>query len=144
MKIRADIADMLRDGLTDTQIARRAHVGHKTAAAARAALGLPKCRAGNKPQQSLEQALYDRSRPVDGGHREWTGATYRNTQHFKYDGERYLAGRAAFIVRWQRAPVGAVKPGCDYPGCVALDHVEDRPMRDRNRKTYAAIFGRSP
>ncbi|MFI1472081.1 hypothetical protein [Streptomyces wuyuanensis] len=143
MKIRADIAEMLRNGVTDTDIAARAHVTERTAAAARAALGIPKCRAGRKPQQSIEQALLDRSRPIDDGHRQWTGATYGKHQHLKHNGRRYTAARAAFIARYDREPVGAVIPGCGLPGCVAPDHMEDRPMRDRNRAVFAAIFGGS-
>jgi hypothetical protein len=47
------------------------------------------------------------------------------------------AYRIAFQIRHGREPVGYVKPGCEFDGCVHPDHVEDQPMRDQ----YAAIFG---
>jgi hypothetical protein len=47
------------------------------------------------------------------------------------------AYRIAFQIRWGREPVGYVKPGCEYDGCVHPEHVEDQPMREQ----YAAIFG---
>ncbi|MGW1939003.1 hypothetical protein [Streptomyces goshikiensis] len=141
MRVRTDVAEMLRDGLTDTQIARHAHVAHQTVAAARSALGLPKCKPGQKRQASLEQALRDRSREVEGGHWEWTGPRSNGLAVVRFDGRRYTACRAAFIVRHQRAPIGEVHPGCGRRDCVAPDHMDDRPARERNRATYAALFG---
>ncbi|MFE0270840.1 hypothetical protein ACFWZY_01670 [Streptomyces sp. NPDC058992] len=139
MKVRADVAELLHAGLANEEIARRTGVSTRVVADARRVLGLP----NRQSHASLEQALLGRSRAVEGGHREWTGPTYRNMQHFKFGGRRYLAARAAFIVRWGREPVGVVAPGCGVAACVAPEHVEDRPMRHRNRATYEAIFGGS-
>lgn len=141
MKVRSDIAEMLRDGLTDKQIARHARVGHKTAATARAALGIPKCIPGGKHQPSLEHALRSRSVQLADGHWEWTGPRHRGLPLVGFAGRRYTAARAAFVVRWGRAPFGEVRRGCDHDGCVAPDHMEDRPMRDHNSRTFNAIFG---
>lgn len=144
MKIRTDIAEMLRDGLTDIQIARHLHTAPKTVAAARASLGLPKTRPGKPRQLSLDQALRDRSRIVDGDHWEWTGPQSNGRPVVFFDGRRYTAARAAFILRHQRAPIGDVLPGCGRAGCVAPDHVDDRPARARNQATYDALFGGTP
>ncbi|MEU4348275.1 helix-turn-helix domain-containing protein [Streptomyces sp. NPDC023838] len=142
MKIRSDVAEMLRDGLTDTQIAARAHVSHRTVARARRALDIPRCRAGARSPDTLEHALRKRCRILDDGHWEWAGPTHSGGfTHFKFRGTRYTAPVAAFLVRYQRAPVGLVQAVCGMQGCVAPGHVEDRPMRDRTNDTYAAIFG---
>lgn len=141
MNIRADIAEMLRDGLTDRQIEKRAHVCHTTAAAARRALGLPKCRPGRKTEHTLAEALADRSRDIGDGHREWTGQFAGPCPVLRYRGIRTTAYRAAFVVRHGRKPVGEVRPGCGRPGCVAPDHMDDRPARERNAAAYKALFG---
>lgn len=138
MNVRTDIAEMLRDGLTDTQIAARAHVGHKTVAAARAALNIPKCRAGHKSEPSLDHLLRNRIRVV-GDHWEWTGQLIRTTPVARFHGHRYTGWRIAFVVRYGRPPVGTVRPGCGHPSCVR--HVADRPMREQLNTQYNAIFG---
>jgi hypothetical protein len=127
--------------MTITQTAARAHVSHKTVSAARNILDIPKCRPGTKPQLSLERAFADRTRATAGGHMEWAGQYDGPCPVFRFNGRRYTAYRAAFVVGHGREPVGFVKTGCEREGCVAPAHVEDRPMREKNRKAYAAIFG---
>ncbi|MEW1638605.1 hypothetical protein AB0469_31675 [Streptomyces sp. NPDC093801] len=141
MKIRADIAEMLRDGLTDRQIEKQAGVNHVRISAARAAMGIPKCRGGQRPQESLEKGLRDRAREVAGGHWEWLGTFSRSCPVFRFNGIRVTAYRAAFVARYGRRPVGAVRPVCGYPHCVAPDHVDDQAGRDRTDAVYAALFG---
>lgn len=141
MKVRADIAEMLREGLTDRQIELRAHVCHTTAAAARRALGLPKCRAGRKSEPTLAEALANRSRAVLDGHRVWTGQFSGPCPVLRYRGVRTTAYRAAFIVHHGGPPVGVVQPGCGESWCVAPQHMDDRPARERNRAAYKALFG---
>lgn len=141
MTVRPDIAEMLRDGLTDDQIARHAHADHRTVAAARAALGLPKCRGGRSSETTLAEALASRSRDIGDGHREWTGEFSSTSPVFRYRGVRTTAYRAAFIVRHGRRPVGGVRPGCGHPQCVAPDHVDDRPAREAHARTFKALFG---
>lgn len=141
MRVRADIAYLLREGLTDTQIAERAGVGHRTVAAARKALNIPKMHGGRRPELDPRRAFDQRTRPVDGGHLEWTGSRMGESPYLEFAGRRYTAGQFAFRLRHGRAPVGRVRAGCGYRGCVAPDHVEDEPMRAQLRSTYAAIFG---
>lgn len=143
MKIRTDVVDMLRDGLTDSQIARHAHVCRRTVAAARDALGLPKARPGNKSAPTIAHALAARSRSVNDGHREWTGMFSNGVPVLRIHGIRTTAYRAAWIDLHGRQPIGPVKPGCDRPGCVAPDHMDDRPARERNRAIFNALFGGS-
>lgn len=144
MKIRADIAELLRQGLTNAAIARQLRCDRKTVAATRAALRLPMTPPGSE-QRPLADLIAARTELVDGGHMRWTGTVNdTGTAVLNYLGAPKTAARLVFLLRYGRQPVGQVKTGCDYPGCVHPDHVEDRPMRERNRATYAAIFGRSP
>ncbi|MFF4576884.1 hypothetical protein ACFY15_00505 [Streptomyces sp. NPDC001373] len=141
MKIRADIAEMLRDGLTDRQIEKQAHVCHTTVAAARKDLGIPVCRGGARTTVSLAEAILMRSEPAGDGHRRWTGQLSAKVPVLRWHGRRTTAYRAAFIAHNHRAPVGIVQPGCGKSWCVAPAHMDDRPARERNRATYAALLG---
>lgn len=142
MKIRTDIAELLRAGLPDQVISKRLRCDRKTVAAARAALHLPKTPPGSQ-QRSLADLIAARTEPVDGGHLRWTGTVNAsNTAVLNYQGQGPRSvHRLVFINRYGREPVGKVRTGCDYPGCVHPDHVEDQPMRERNRATFNAIFG---
>lgn len=142
MKIRSDVADMLRDGHTHIHIMRTLHVAYPTVKAAREHLGLPDPKTGGRPAETPQAALDARTEPIDGGHRRWTG--YRGSTGgpmLACGGVNMSGYRLAFRIRHGREPVGRVTSGCDYEGCVAPDHVEDRPMREQLRTTYAAIFG---
>jgi hypothetical protein len=142
MEIRTDVADMLRAGHSDREIARRLHVDGKAVAALRKVLGLPRHKAGIKAASSPQDLFRQRTRPVDGGHLEWTGyRTSDGTPFFRWLKRGYTAGRVAFVMQHGRAPVGRVQPGCGYSGCVAPAHVEDQPMRDQLKKQMAGIFG---
>ena len=121
MKVRADIAAMLRDGHTDTYITAHAHVTHTTVAAARAALRIPKCRPGQRSPDSLEQVLQARTRPA-GIHLEWTGQYLRKTPIARY------RGRA--VVRFGGVVPGATLPGRDQ--VIAAVHNQAR-LGDRRR-----------
>lgn len=146
MKVRTDVADMLRDGLTNAQIARHARVSHRTIAAARTALGLPNCKGGNKSDPNIEEALRKRSQSTIDGHREWLGGVDGpgNTPVLRIHGVRTTAYRAAWIALHGRPPIGEVKPGCGRPRCVEPSHLDDRPARERNEAAYNALFGGAP
>jgi hypothetical protein len=144
VKIRADIAELLRAGLPDRVISKRLRCDRKTVAAARAALRLPKTPPGSR-QRPLADLLAARTEPVEGGHMRWTGTVNNAGSPVLNRGEGPRSvHRLVFIARHGSEPVGKVRTGCDYPGCVHEDHVEDQPMRERNRDTYAAIFGSLP
>lgn len=142
MKIRADIAELLRAGCSDREVARRLHVDASTAAAARTALGLPRAKSGPKPSGSPQDAFRQRTRPVPGGHLEWTGhRTNCGTPFFRWAKKPFTAGRVAFVMQHGREAVGNALSGCGYPGCVAPAHMEDQPMRDQLKTQMASIFG---
>lgn len=141
MKIRVDIADMLRAGHSQAAIMRTLHVGHFTVKLAREGLRMPTPLAGAQPKQSLADAFAARTEQLDNGHVRWTGyQPGRRSPQMGYRGQTMTALRVAFLLRHGRDPVGTALRGCDYWGCVAPDHVEDRPMRERNRAAYKAIF----
>jgi hypothetical protein len=141
MTIRPDIAEMLRDGLTDRQIEKRARVCHTTVAAARRALDIPVCRGGARTTCTLTEAILERSEDADSGHRRWTGQLSNKVPVLRWYGRRTTAYRAAFIAHHGRPPVGIVQPGCGESWCVAPEHMDDQPARERNRVAYNALFG---
>ncbi|MFD4943057.1 hypothetical protein ACFWNT_11075 [Streptomyces sp. NPDC058409] len=142
MKIRTDIADLLRAGHSDREISRVLHLDNRTIAAVRTELGLPRHKSGIKAAGSPRDLFRQRTRPVDGGHLEWTGYVANDgTPFFRWNKRGYTAGRMAFGMQHGRAPVGRVRPGCGHLGCVAPSHVEDQPMRDQLKRQLAGIFG---
>lgn len=131
------IVKLLRTGIGNQAIAREVHVDRSKVAAIRAELGLPRSRR-RYVAASPEALFWQRTRPAADGHLAWTG--YRNSKGVPavrtVDG-MHTAYRIAFRIRWGREPVGYVKSGCEFDGCVHPGHVEDQPMREQ----YAAIFG---
>lgn len=131
------ITELLHAGVSNHDIATEIGIDRRTVAARRAALGLPDART-IKGSSGLEDLFWRRVEPVEGGHLAWTG--HRNNTGVPVvhtTGRMYTAGRIAFRIRWGREPVGRVKSGCEYDGCVHPEHVDDQPMREQ----YAAIFG---
>ncbi|MFI8104738.1 hypothetical protein [Streptomyces sp. NPDC086023] len=142
MQIRADVAELLRAGLADHVIAKQLHTDHKKVAAARAALRLPKVKSGVKPAASIEALFHSRTEPAEDGHLRWTGyIDPRGTPVLRYAGRIRSAYRVAFTIRTGREPVGYVRPACGMSQCVAPDHVDDRPAREKNKAAYIGIFG---
>lgn len=148
MRLRQDIAALLQSGMSDRAITLELHVGHKTVARTRAALGLP-CRPGGPKTAPLAELFDQRTRDAGNGHLDWTGTVRRGIALLTYtdraDGKRQdSARRIGFRLLHGRDPVGNITSDCGYEGCVAPAHLEDRPMREKNRTTFAAIFGSLP
>ncbi|MGW2837349.1 hypothetical protein ACWCWD_06510 [Streptomyces sp. NPDC001493] len=142
MKIRADIAEMLQAGHSHVEIMRTLHVGPLIVTATRNALNMPAPARGGKPLRPIAETFAERTEPVGGGHLRWTGHVWRDTTPILgRQGKGLSAYRVAFELRHGRRPVGHARPGCGYPQCVAPDHIEDKPMRERLRQQLAAILG---
>lgn len=142
MNIRPDVEQLLREGCSDHEIARRLHVCERTAGAARTALGLPRHKSGRRAAASPEDLFRARTRRVKGGHLKWLGyRTNDGTPFFRWMKKGYTAYRVAFTIRHNRPPVGQVRPSCGYPGCVAPEHMDDKPMRDQLHNLTKSIFG---
>ena len=144
MMIRADVAELLRAGHPNHTIARQLHIDHRTVAATRRVLGLPKAR-NQRVAATPEELFWSRTRPTDDGHLLWTG--YRNSHGVPalgHGGRGLSAYRIAFRIKHGREPVGYAKNGCGVEGCVHPNCIDDRPMRQRTDAAFAAIFGEAP
>lgn len=145
-RIRPDVAELLRAGLSDRAIARQLNVDARaTVAPARAALGLPRAKPGKKPAATAEDLFWRRARPTDDGHMTWDG--YRSKDGvpgLKHGGRFYTANRLAYRIANGRDPEGYALPSCGRDDCVKPGHHTDRADRAEARKVdtlYAAIFG---
>lgn len=141
MKVRADIATMLRNGVPQQDIMRTLHVGAPLVVATREALHLPAPKRGGYVLQPIETEFHARTEQVDGGHLRWTGYYANGVPKLGRQGGSISAYRIAFGLRHDRDPVGHVMPGCGYPKCVAPDHLEDQTIRIQLREQLASIFG---
>ena len=141
MKIRDDIAALLRAGHRDNAIAKRLSICPKTVARHRAALGLPKNRPGRPVYDDLEAAFRAHTEPADGGHLLWTGTVNSGVPSIRHQGHRHSAYLIAYRIQHDRDPEGRCRPDCGLPRCVAPGHVDDGPGRERTRSTLASIFG---
>lgn len=146
MKVRADIAELLRAGYSDTAITRQLHVDKTTAAKARAALGLPKHKSGRKAAATPEDLFWRRVKPTDDGHMEWDGCLNGGVPALRHGGRLLSAYRVAYRIANGREPEGQARPSCGRAGCVKPDHHTDRVDRAEEQRVnalYAAIFGAS-
>lgn len=150
MKVRADIAELLRQGLPETHIASQLGIDRGTVKRARQALGLPAPPRGKRSKYaSLSDAFRNHTEPVEGGHLRWTGPTDRDFPFLTYGGKRYAAPRLAFQLHRGREPVGRISRSgtCDFPGCVEGGHLLDQAIREAHLRADAAfelIFGNDP
>lgn len=137
---RADIVAMLRDGYSNSRISRELRCDKTRVARLRIELGLPHV---VLQPLTLEQKWASKTRPVDGGHLEWTGerAKTTGTPLMRYKEVGYSPAGIAFQMRHGRPPKGYVKAECDFPHCVALDHVNDEAGRLEARKQVRAERG---
>ncbi|MEH0417884.1 hypothetical protein [Streptomyces sp. B21-083] len=97
-----------------------------------------------RPARSLEQTLRRRSVPVGGGHRRWTGSTWKTTPSVWWQGAPHSAYKVAFRLHHGRDPEGMVTSACEVPLCVAGGCLLDQRMRQANERAdaaFAAIFG---
>lgn len=134
---RTDIIALLQEGHSDRYIGRTLNTATRRVRKIRAELGLP--RTFRPATLTVEQKWRTFTRPADGGHLEWTGPRHDGTPVLKSSGQDYSARRIAFQLAHEREPVGRLKAGCDWPPCVAPEHVEDQVMRHQ----YQVIFGRA-
>lgn len=141
MKVRPDVAELLREGLANHVIARQLHTSRAKVQAARAALGIPNLALGPRPSTSVEELFAARTEEVPGGHLKWTGTTRNGALKVRWRDRNYSAHAVAFRIRTGRDPIGRARTSCDTPHCVAPAHVSDQAERHRDRQTYNALFG---
>lgn len=135
-----EITALLREGLSNTAIARELRCDRHAVAPIRKALGLP-----DVPRQplTLEQKWETFTRPLTDGHVEWTGEHRRpsGTPVVRYREETHTAARVAFRIRHGREASGYTYADCGLKHCVAPGHVEDEPMRTRTREQLRYLGG---
>jgi hypothetical protein len=145
MNVRADIAELLHAGCSDSAIGRQLGVDpKKTVARARAHLGLPKAKSGKKPAATPEDLFWRRVQPTDDGHMEWTGSRSAGTPTLRHGGRQHTAYQLAFRITTGRDPEGYALPSCGRESCVKPGHHADRTDRAREKRVnalYAGIFG---
>ncbi|NUS79116.1 MAG: hypothetical protein HOV70_23350 [Streptomyces sp.] len=145
MKVRADIAELLRAGTPHIEIARQLHVRRDTIRETHKALRLPApIRGGGSPHPSIEDAYRAHAVPAHDGHVRWTGNVDGTKPIVHHSGRHTTASRVAFLIHHGRAPEGRLRRTCELPGCVAGAHYADRRVREANQRAdraFAAIFG---
>ncbi|TXL91928.1 hypothetical protein EW053_04630 [Streptomyces sp. IB2014 016-6] len=126
--------------MSNTGISQQLHCCKARVARIRGRLGIP-----NVPAQplTLEQKWAAKTRQVDGGHLHWTGSrqSTSRTPVLRYGDKTVTAAAVAFRIRTGRDPVGYVLPECDYHHCVAPEHVEDEPGRQKTREQLRYLTG---
>ena len=135
-----DLATQVRDGTVRWTDSRPP----ATVPAIQRDLGIPAVRPPTYPvpYPSVEAAFRARTRPVAGGHLEWTGPRQANgTPVFRHRGKMYTASRIAFRLRTGREPQGYAQPECDMDHCVEPAHIEDTPGRTRLREQLRYLGG---
>ena len=145
MKIREDIAVLLRADVPHLHIARQLRVSRETVRATHRALGLPaRVRGGGPAHASLEDAYRANTRPLDGGHVQWLGYMDGSLPIVFHSSQHTPAPRIGFRLHHGRDPEGRLMRTCVMPGCVAGAHYADQRIRETNRradKAFAKIFG---
>ncbi|MGV9427132.1 hypothetical protein ACWDO7_22950 [Streptomyces sp. NPDC003656] len=136
----AEIRAALTKKLSNSAIAGLLSVDRSAVRRIRAEMGVP-----IPPLQplSLEEKWDTQAKPVGRGHMEWTGSrqSKSGTPVLRYKERIYTAASVAFRRRTGRAPVGQAKAECGVLHCVAQDHVEDEPGRQRLREQYRHLVG---
>jgi hypothetical protein len=139
----AEILALIREGLGNHRIARELHCDASRVRRLRKAHGLP-----NAVQQPLplEEKWRAYTRPVDGGHLEWTGprAGSTGTPQMRHGKDRYSGAAVAFRIHHGRPPRGYVIADCGYPHCVAPEHVLDETGRWQKRLEVREARGLGP
>ncbi|MFJ2174370.1 hypothetical protein ACIOHE_15830 [Streptomyces sp. NPDC087851] len=137
---REEIEQLLRDGQSNSAISGQLRCDKARVAAVRRDLGL-----SNVPAQplSLEEKWRARTRPVEGGHLEWTGErqSTSGTPVMRYRERSYTAAAIAFRIRTGRAPQGYARAECGHHQCIEPTHVDDTATRTATREQLRYLTG---
>lgn len=136
-----EIVTLLRAGHTATEIAKQLHVERQTVGRIRRDLDIPLPARIKYP--TVQAAFEAKAQRVADGHMEWTGSrqTPSGTPVLRHREQMHTAARVAFTIRTGRDPEGYVVAECDMQHCVAPEHVEDEPGRQRLREQARYLTG---
>lgn len=139
---RTDIIAMLREGHSNSRIARELRVDKHRVRRIREDLGLPTF-VRTEQTRTIEEkwALFTRS--LEDGHLLWTGTrgTSAGTPVLSYKENLYTAASIAFTIQHGREPHGYVLPDCGMKHCVAPGHVDDEAGRTAKRAELRRAAG---
>lgn len=137
---REEIEDAIREGLSNTAIARRLRCDRHRVGDIRRELGIP-----NLPAQpmSLRQKWAANTRPAAGGHVEWLGErqSTSGTPVLRYREKSYSPAGIAFEIRHGRPAVGYAFAECGMKHCIAPGHVDDETTRAQTREQLRYLTG---
>ncbi|MEU7416752.1 hypothetical protein [Streptomyces antibioticus] len=131
---RTDVLALIGQGMSNRQIGILLRTNPLRVARIRAEEGMPNVTRVVAP---LDDCWRTHTRLVEGGHVEWTGQRREGAPVLTWQNRSHQARRIAFRMGHGREPEGRVKAGCNFPDCVAPDHMEDA----RLRALYAAVLG---
>lgn len=132
------IANMLRKGATNNEVARKLGVNTRAVARVRTIIGLPPHSWATTREAKLDKF----SVRFEDGHTGWTGRRLRSkTPSIRQNDVEVPASHVAFRRRTGRDPVGQVRPDCDFPHCLTPEHLMDDMDRVRVRLQLRAIYG---
>lgn len=138
---RADIVALLAEGHSNSRIVRELRVDKQRVRRIRTELGLPTFVRAEQTRTIEEKWARD-TRPLDGGHIEWTGERATGgTPLVSYKEKHHSAAAVAFRIRTGRDPQGYAIADCGMKHCVAPEHVEDEVGRLRNREQLRYLTG---
>ncbi|GGT43596.1 helix-turn-helix domain-containing protein [Streptomyces purpureus] len=137
---RAQIVLLLNEGLNNQAIARQLRCDKHRVAAIRREEGIPNVQ---RQPLTVEEKWAARTRPVDGGHLEWTGERGKSagTPVMRYSGQSYSPAAIAFRIQHGRAPQGYAFAECGFRHCVAPEHVDDETTRMQTREQLRYLTG---
>ncbi|NEE12021.1 hypothetical protein G3M58_36890 [Streptomyces sp. SID7499] len=144
MKVRTDIAELLRAGVPQAHICRQLRCAPITVQRTREVLGLPSPTTCRVLPATVEDAFRQYLRLTDDGHAEWTGPFNSGSPRVTHEGTAHSAYRVAFRIATGRDPEGKALPSCGRDHCVKPGHHADRVDRQREKRVdvlYAGIFG---
>lgn len=139
---RADIIALLQEGHSNSRIVRELHVDKQRVRRIRKELGLPTF-VPVEQTRTIEEKWALFTKPVDGGHLEWTGTrgTASGTPVLSYKEQLYTAATIAFTINTGRDPQGYALPNCGMKHCVAPGHINDEAGRQQARRQVRAERG---
>ncbi|MFJ8006163.1 hypothetical protein [Streptomyces fagopyri] len=134
----ADIAPLLKEHMSNAEIARRLFISPGVVARVRADLRMPPYR---QPVETLRTKFERHTAVVDDVHMVWTGQRTQDLVPVLSHGSksRITARRVAYRLKHGREPIGNVAPTCQYEWCVAPACQADTVDRDREHATVPQL-----
>ncbi|MGA6223512.1 hypothetical protein ACPESV_24645 [Streptomyces umbrinus] len=136
---RTDIIAMLQEGHSNLRISRELRCDKTRVRRIRDELNLP-AYVSAEQTRTLEEKWATHTRPVDGGHLEWTGERVNTagTPVMRYKEESYSPAAVAFTIHHGREPKGYAIADCGLKHCVAPGHILDEAGRLQARRQLRA------